>query len=267
MLSHLKKHLPPQPFGNYFEPFVGGGAFFFSEAFPKAQISDRNWALIQAYRRVRDKPDKVYQKIVEHRELLAKGGRDYYDQVRADFNAELHRRTITQAGRFIFLNHANYNGMYRVNLKGDYNVPYGHNAKPYMPSLKELEAVSESLKNVAIVHCGYDSIHERVREGDFVYLDPPYPQLDPKNSFVGYTIEGFSEIEQVRLATFAHLLHKRGAFVMISFADVPQIKKWYPGWRKYSTPLKRNISAKRPAITAEEVILTNYNEHGLLKLE
>jgi DNA adenine methylase len=259
LLPALLDRMPPNFKGRYYEPFLGGGSLFLANGFASASLSDINPHLINAYKMVRDYPQKLHRLLTKHLMNLQHGAADYYYAIRSEFNQE---RTfdIQQAARFIFLVHANYNGIFRVNQQGLYNVPYGHRVNPSLPRLTHLEAVSHLLQKneVKLDHRGYDSILELAKRGDFVYLDPPYPVLSPTANFTEYAVERFSEQEQHKLSEFAKTLRKRGVHVMISIADVPLIRAYYLDWNIHATTLRRNISAKRPAITATELIITSY---------
>jgi DNA adenine methylase len=246
--------------GRYFEPFLGGGSLFLAKGFKRAELSDVNLYLINAYRMVRDCPNDVHRHLSRFQLELEHGGEAYYYAQRYLFNIHVQESLPEEAARFIFLMHANYNGVYRVNRLGGYNVPYGHRSKPGMPGLDVLKQVSDRLNQpgVKIEHRGYDTILDLVKKGDFVYMDPPYPVLSRTANFTGYTVERFSEQEQHRLADFAKSLDQRGVQVMISIADVELTRQHYLGWYMHSTDLKRNVSAKRPAIIAKELIITNY---------
>ncbi len=261
LLPSLLERIPKDFKGTYYEPFLGGGSMFLANGFKNAQLSDLNPHLINAYNMVREKHEEIHVLLTKHQIQIELRERAYYYEQRLLFNEIGDSKGSDQAARFIFLIHANFNGMFRVNLKGHYNVPFGK-AKPSIPSLERLSELSQLLKHTkaGIQTHGYDSILHRVEEGDFVYLDPPYPILSRTAKFTSYTIERFSEDEQRKLAWFATQLHNKGAKVMISIAGVDLVHKLYPKriWHYFTTELQRNVSAKRPAIMATELILTNY---------
>lgn len=260
LLPSLIDRLPTNFKGRYFEPFLGGGSLFLSRTWRRAEISDINPHLVNAYRQVRDNPNDIHILLAKHAAELERREADYYYEIRDTYNSYRDRLDLEQAGRFIFLIHSNYNGIHRVNRAGDYNVPYGHRPKPHFPSLEQLHAVSKRLdpKRVKIEHRGYDSILPLLRSGDLIYIDPPYPVLSRTANFTEYAVERFSEEEQDRLAMFARAASERGAHIMISIAEVPQILEHYSLWHIHRTHLKRTVSAKRPPISASELIITSY---------
>lgn len=259
LVACLKAFMPDQKPKRYFEPFVGGGSLFFAHGFAHAELSDLNPHLVNAYHIVRDNPEAIHIHLAKHAVELEAGGKDYYLKQRNLFNEQdlKKRYLIEQAARFIFLIHSNFNGMYRVNSKGQYNIPFGSTDKPSFPSLDHLQAASRRLQGVSILHQGYEKIIDDLKQGDLVYLDPPYPVLSPTANFSGYTMERFSEIEQRTLAENAQKMVQKGAKVMISITKVPLIGELYPieKWEYCMTRLKRNVSAKRPALIVEELIL------------
>jgi DNA adenine methylase len=260
LLPSLLDHMPKHFKGKYFEPFLGGGSLFLANGFKRAQLSDINPHLINAYKMVRDNPDALHALLRCHVLNLQHEHADYYYQVRQEFNDATTTFDIYQAARFIFLNRSNFNGIFRVNKKGLYNVPFGHKLNPGIPALDHFLAASERLKQsgIELIHCGYERIIDSVKRGDFVYLDPPYPVLSPTANFTQYAVEPFSEREQHKLSEFAKDLRKRGAYVMISNAAVSLIRAYYLDWNLHTTDLRRNVSAKRPAIIVPELIITSY---------
>lgn len=259
LVACLKSFMPDQRPQRYFEPFLGGGSLFFAHRFAQAELSDLNPHLINAYQFVKDNPEQVHIHLVKHAFELKENGKPYYLEQRDLFNArDLQAAYLEeQAARFIFLIHSNFNGMFRVNSKGGYNVPFGSTTTPSLPGLDHLKAASDRLQGARLHHRGYEDIVEELQPGDMVYLDPPYPVYSPTASFTGYTMQRFSEIEQRELAVYADRMVARGAKVMISIAKVELIEELYPKdrWIHHVTRLKRNVSAKRPALEVHELIL------------
>lgn len=259
LVACLKAFMPDQQPKRYFEPFLGGGSLFFAHGFAQAELSDLNPHLINAYEFVKADPDDVHARLSTHAAWLATKGKPYYLLQRDLFNAQNLEpaHLAEQAARFIFLIHSNYNGIYRVNAKGQYNVPFGSTTTPSLPGLDQLRAASKRLQGANLYHRGYEEIVEELEPGDMVYLDPPYPIVSPTANFTSYTTQRFSEIEQRELAVHAHRMVARGAKVMISIARVDLMDELYPKdrWIHHVTRLKRNVSAKRPAIEVHELIL------------
>lgn len=267
LLSALIDHLPPpDQVKRYFEPFLGAGSLYLAKGFPNAVLSDQNPHLINAFIEIRDNPADIHRLLAKHLANLAACGADYYYEQRNLYNTT-DDKDLEQAARFIFLNHANYNGVYRVNKKGGYNVPFGKQLSPQVPSLTHLLKASRRLQNTDIHHADYHSILPLVQKGDLVYLDPPYPVLSKTANFNSYTVERFSEEDQVNVAKFANALRDKGAFVMVSNTLIPLITDLYKGWKYKAIPQKRTISSKRPPMTAIEMIIYNYTPHGKLPLE
>ncbi len=181
----FKKYIPTNLNGNtYWEPFFGAGSLFFLTQPHTAVVSDLNSQLIQFYITIRDNPLLLYKYISQ----LKSNKRNYY-KIRKLYNSS--RPSVKQSARFLFLNKTCFNGIFRVNKKGDFNVPYGKIKNPSLPSKPELLAISKLLKKVKISSNSYKDISKYVKTGDFIYLDPPYPPVNGGSSFTHYTIEGF----------------------------------------------------------------------------
>lgn len=261
LLSALLELMPPHFTGRYFEPFLGGGSLFLANGFSGAELSDVNAHLVNAYRMVRDHPHALDALLSDHLQNLQRQHAAYYYHVREAYNHDATIFDLQQAARFIFLNHTNFNGVFRMNRRGRYNVAYGHSIRPGLPNLEHLIAVSERLKmpGVTLEHRDYRSILSNARRGDFVYLDPPLPVLSLSKNFSEYSIERFSIPQQHEFAAFAQTLRKRGVHVMISTPDVPLARTHYLDWHLHATQIRRNVSAKRPAVIAAELIITSYD--------
>lgn len=250
---------PPANFdpklNKYFEPFVGGGAVFFDLLPEKAELSDLNEELVITYNVIKNDIDGLIKSLKKH-----KYEKEYYLKVRAKNPKEL--LNVEVASRFIYLNRTGFNGMYRVNSKGGFNVPFGRYNNPIICDEKNLRRVSKSLQKVSINHQDYKEVLKNAKKGDFIYFDPPYYPISKTASFTSYTAESFLEKEQTELRnTFAEL-HKRGCFVMLSNSDTPFINKIYseiPSAKITKVEAGRAINSKgskRGKIT--EVLVTNY---------
>lgn len=261
MLGSLIERLPsPDSYCRYFEPFLGAGSVFLACGFKNAHLNDLNAQLVNSYNQVRDHPVGVYQLVKNYAGLLEKRGASYYYQIREEYNEKLEEYSLRQAARMIFLIQSNFNGIYRVNGSGHYNTPFGWK-KTGIPDRENLILASQRLKG-AVITTGHDTnLRNKIREGDFVYLDPPYPKFSHTAKFDHYTHDRFTEKDHRALAATALEYHKRGAKVMISIPLVPLVKECYPlnkPWNYYVTDVKRTISAKNPALIVKELILTNY---------
>lgn len=290
LIGSLLEKLPhPTTFDRYFEPFLGAGSLFLACGFKDAVLNDLNAPLINAYKQIRDRPHIVHHLLLGHREAfekaekdgiccpeypvrnrIAQGGECYYYQLRTAFNEALPDDSPEQAARFIFLNHTNFNGIYRVNQKGFYNTPFGKKKNPHVPELEDLHRVSCYLKSASL-RVGYcNDLLNEIDRRDFVYLDPPYPILSDTANFTDYTIDKFDEQNHRELAAFAHEIDARGAKVMISISGTPLVEELYQArrpWRYHETEIKRTISSKNPPLVVRELILTNYEPYGILGVE
>jgi len=215
---------PPRDFDSnkhkYFEPFVGGGAVFFETLSHKAFLSDVNDELVRTYNVIKDDVDNLIASLKTH-----KHDKEYYYQIR-----EIDPNTISDvevASRFIFLNRAGFNGLYRVNRSGKFNVPFGDNKNPLICDEVNLRKVSRALEGVQINKEDYKTVLKRAKKGDFVYFDPPYHPVSKTSAFTSYTSTGFGEKEQIELRDTFMELHRRGCFVMLSNSDTPFINKIY----------------------------------------
>ena len=260
--------LAPPDFRRYLEPFVGGGALFFhlhnlGRVAHGAVLSDLNAELMTCYQVVQD--ETTLAKLIR---LLRRHARhvldaDYYYRVRAlDRKASFleSNAPVERAARAIFLNHTCYNGLYRLNSKGQFNVPYGKWRRP--PSLCDeanLWACHRALQGVDLHQESFEKCPERARKDDFVYLDPPYVPLSPTSSFTTYTGTEFREEHQRRLAGLFRQLDERGCLVMLSNSAAPLIHSLYRGFRFETVLARRAINCKpggRGEI--EELVVMNY---------
>ncbi|WP_299676523.1 Dam family site-specific DNA-(adenine-N6)-methyltransferase [uncultured Tenacibaculum sp.] len=258
IVSNLLENAPDHDIiNNYFEPFLGAGSLFFSNGFNRGFISDINPELINSYYQIKINHKSVYKNLVFFSKKFREDKQFYY-QVRKDFNTQIGKKTIIQASRFIFLIHTNYNGMYRLNKKGHYNVPIGK-LNPSIPGIKHLEIVSQKLKNIEIECSGYDSIMSMVKPNDFIYLDPPYPPYDWSNQQNQYTLNKFSREDHEDLFDFATQLDKAGCYVMISYPNIEFVKdKYEKNWNIEKLDIFRSISCKKERRKISELIIKNY---------
>ena len=250
---------PPEGFnsmvGRYFEPFVGGGAVFFDLRPGKAYLSDLNSELVIAYNVIKNNVDGLIKSLKKHKHT-----KEYFLKIRAKDPKKL--SDLEVASRFIYLNRTCFNGMYRVNSKGGFNVPFGKYSNPLICDEQNLRRVSKALKNVEIKCQDYKSVLKKARKGDFVYFDPPYFPVSKTASFTSYTKEAFLEKEQIELRDTFLELNKKGCFVMLSNSDTSFINEIYSGFkgvRITKVEAGRAINSKasgRGKIT--EVLVTNY---------
>jgi len=263
LLPELLKCIPKK-FNNYFEPFVGGGALFF-ELYnlgilenKEVYLFDINEELINSYKVIRDYLNELIEKL---KEFKVKHNKEFYYQIRELDRKEDYKNldSITKAARFIYLNKTCFNGLYRVNKKGYFNVPMGSYKNPQIVDEENLLEISKALKNVVIKHCDYKEILKYVKKNDFVYFDPPYYPLSDTANFTSYTQNNFLENEQIELFKTFKTLSNRGVFVLESNSDTDFIKNLYKNYKIEKVLANRAINSKankRGKIT--EILIRNY---------
>lgn len=254
LVVKLSEHLPKSISGSYFEPFLGAGSLFFYNNFNNPHLSDINPHLINSYISIRDYAEEVANRLVFHKKRVSK---EYYYKLREYFNKRKGQFTIDQAAIFIFLVHTSFNGIYRVNKKGEYNVPFGK-GKPAIPDITHLKKIQLKLKGATITNGMYEDIIPIIKPDDLVYFDPPYPPLNNTSFFQHYSIDKFPDKQQIELAEYAHNLNKIGAFVMISNAETPMIKNLYKDWKIKKVSAYRYVNCKAERVAVNELIITNF---------
>ncbi|MFM9877217.1 MAG: DNA adenine methylase [Rhodoglobus sp.] len=224
LLSQLLPHMPSQ-FGAYFEPFLGAGALFFLLEPGRAHLSDLCAPLVEVYEVVARDPEAVYSQLSDMNIL----DKDLYYRVRA----ERPTSEIRRAARFVYLNRAGWNGLYRVNNKGVFNVPYGRPATSNTIDFSNLMACSAALArdSVTIGVDDFSTIEDKAVAGDFVYFDPPYVTGHNNNGFIDYNENLFSWSDQVRLASLARRLQENSVHVVVSNAHHEAVLALYPTFR------------------------------------
>jgi DNA adenine methylase len=213
----------PENFNRYYEPFFGGGAIFFAIAPENAALSDINSDLINAYAMVRDRPGELISELENY-----ENSEGFYYEVRASRPSDI----IKKSARLLYLTRLSFNGIYRVNLNGDFNVPYGKKHHLSAFDLTKLLETSEALKGVSLSVADFELATESARSGDLVYFDPPYTVAHANNGFVKYNENIFSWADQVRLAEHARTLAARGCFVAVSNADHVSVDALYGDFNK-----------------------------------
>lgn len=219
LLPELVRHLPSS-YGTYYEPFLGGGALFFHLRPRRAVLGDANARLVRAYTGVRDSVDEVVRILRSYPPT-----RDTFEALRA--------RDIDQssdaevAAWFVFLNRLGYNGLYRVNRAGRFNVPFGDYANPRVCDEATLRACSAALAGAELVVSDFAEVAAEARRGDLAYFDPPYVPLSATASFTSYTSKGFSPADQERLRDQARALAARGVTALISNSSAPAVHELY----------------------------------------
>jgi len=220
LLAEIRQFVPGD-FGKYYEPFLGGGALFFSLLPPDARLSDSNQDLIEMYVAVRDDVESLIRAL----RRLRNCEEDYYRVRRA-----VPRTPAGKAARMIYLCTLSFNGIYRQNLKGEFNVPYGYKTHLKHYDIDRLREASSQLQRREILYGDFESAVEDAQRGDLVYFDPPYTVAHGNNGFVKYNAKIFSWDDQKRLARTALRLKRLGCHVIVSNADHPSIRELYPGF-------------------------------------
>lgn len=226
----------PLVFKRYHEPFLGGGAVFFALAPKRAYLCDINQDLINAYCAIRDQPHALIEELSNHRANEA-----HYYEVRSQHGS---LGLIEGAARTIFLNRTCFNGLYRVNRKGEFNVPYGRYNNPTVCNTENLLAVSETLRHVDIRCESVFQIGRRVRRGDLVYFDPPYDPVSASSSFTAYSKFAFGREQQVALSLLFKRLANRGVHVVLSNSDTPFIRDLYKDCNIRTVHARRAINSR-----------------------
>ena len=260
LLGELRSYMP-ETFGRYFEPFVGGGALFFDLAPEQAVINDFNEELINAYRQIKNNPAELINLLIKHKENNSK---DYYLELRsADRDGRISRMTgVERAARILYMLRVDFNGLYRVNSKNQFNVPYGRYKNPKIVDVDLLYQISEYLNenDVEILQTDFAEAVKDAQTGDFVYFDPPYIPLNETSSFTSYTHEGFSYEEQVRLRDTFKELTERGVYAMLSNSSSPLVEELYKDFNIYFVEAQRTNGAKSSSRgKISEIIVTNYD--------
>ncbi|UGQ07725.1 DNA adenine methylase [Streptococcus anginosus] len=260
LLGELRSYMP-ENYNRYFEPFVGGGALFFDLAPEQAVINDFNEELINAYRQIKDKPVDLIDLLLGHKENNSK---DYYLELRAaDRDGRLASMTdVERAARILYMLRVDFNGLYRVNSKNQFNVPYGRYKNPKIVDVDLIHQISGYLNenDIEILQTDFADAVAGAQTGDFVYFDPPYIPLNETSSFTSYTHEGFSYEEQVRLRDTFKELTDRGVYVMLSNSSSPLVEELYQDFNVHFVEAQRTNGAKSSSRgKISEIIVTNYD--------
>ena len=257
LLDWIKARLPKH-FNGYMEPFVGGGAVYFGLQPEKAIINDINESLINAYRQIQISPEEFVNVISEHDRKIADAGKEYYYKVRELYNDKLMRAEYDMelAVLFVFLNKHCFNGLYRVNGSGLFNVPYNNSVKESC-SRENILAVSRSLQKVCIKSGDFQDACELAKKDDFIFLDSPYAPLNP-TSFNSYTKEGFDIESHKRVAVVFRELTKRGCYCMLTNHNTELINELYADFNKTVVDVRRMINSDAKNRVGKEIIITNY---------
>ena len=258
LLPYLMNLLPPK-FDRYFEPFVGGGALltelYNKGLLKKGIISDTNKDLINLYKIVKTEPESL---IYELDRLNPENTAKFYYNSRKEFNKTF-RQTARKGALFLYLNRYGFNGIWRVNFKGCFNVPFGRHTNPNIPSIEKIMEFNKMLKKVTLLNKSFEYATVKAKRGDFVYFDPPYLPISKTACFTDYTSQGFTIEDQVRLAENFKKLNMKGVRIMLSNSDVAEIEELYKGFNLQHVTVNRTINSNTNKRTGfKEVIITNY---------
>lgn len=238
----------PDRYETYNEPFLGGGALYFALQPESANLSDINFHLIVTFRAVRDDVDGVIRALKIH---AAHHDKAYFLNARERLFKEKEPTKI--AGLFIYLNKTCFNGLYRVNSSGKFNVPMGDYKNPAILDEPNLRAASQVLQGTDIEQHGFGQV--KPRKDDFFYLDPPYHE-----TYDGYSGSGFGDKEHAELAEFCKLIDKKGGYFMLSNSDTPFVRKLYKGYTIENVAASRSVSCKGDQRGREnELLIRNYS--------
>ena len=260
LLTQIKERMP-EKYNNYFEPFVGGGAVTFALLPENALINDINKALINAYRQICNAPEVFLKAIKKLDNEMWEDGKEYYYFLREHYNDKLMKTEfdVELAALFVFINKHCFNGLYRVNGKGLFNVPYNNSRRVSVDENLIME-ISEYLQSVKIMDGDFEVACKEAKGGDFVFIDSPYAPLNP-TSFESYTKEVFDIESHKRLAKLFDELTARGCYCMLTNHNTDLINELYgnKGYRIDIVSVKRMINSDSSNRVGEEVIICNYS--------
>lgn len=259
LLDRIKERLPLK-YNNYFEPFVGGGAVLFGLKPEKAIINDINASLINAYKVIAHNTQDFLEYINTLDNGMWEDGKAYYYTLRERYNDKIMQEEydVEMAALFVFINKHCFNGLYRVNGKGLFNVPY-NNSRRSSIDLNLIVNLSGYLKNIQIMQGDFENVCQNAARHDFVFFDSPYAPLNP-TSFESYTKEGFDMESHKRLSKLFDKLTDRGCYCMLTNHNTEFINELYgkKGYRMEVTSVKRMINSDASNRKGEEIIIRNY---------
>ncbi len=258
LLSQLRPLLPSGvEHMRHVEPFVGGGAMFFARRPRRAMLTDINPALVSTYAAIRNEVEDVIESL---RRLASRHSKEGYYRVRERYNRDQRVCSAKRAAMFIYLNKTCFNGLHRVNRKGEFNVPAGSYKNPRILNEGALRAASAALAAADLECTSFESLLEHAKPGDFVYFDPPYEPVSQTASFTSYARDGFSRQDQSRLRDVYEALDRRGCKLMLSNSDVPFIRELYEDFHidTVAAPRAINCNAKKRG-KVSEVVVRNYS--------
>ena len=259
LIPQIRERMPKK-YANYYEPFVGGGAVIFDLLPANALINDINKALINTYRQICDTPENFIEAVDKLDKEMPEDGREYYYSLRERYNDKLMKSEydLELASLFVFINKHCFNGLYRVNGKGLFNVPYNNSRRTSIDE-EIIMKTSKYLKGVTIIDGDFEEACKNAKKGDFVFLDSPYAPLNP-TSFESYTKEGFDVESHKRLSRLYDNLTDRGCYCMLTNHNTRLINDLYgnKGYKIEVVSVKRMINSDASNRVGKEVIICNY---------
>ncbi len=259
LLEHIAENMPAE-YNNYYEPFIGGAAVLFAISPKRAFINDVNEQLISLYTQLKDNVESVISKVNEMDAVPCT--KELYYSIREQYNTKISNHILDAecAALMIWINKHCFNGLYRVNSKGLFNVPYNNKKSGKSIDENNIRAISEYLRSadIRITCLDFEKACDGVTYGDFVYFDSPYVPESVTASFTDYTTDGFALADHERLAELFKRLDGIGAKVMLSNNDVTLVRTLYDGYNIQSLNVKRMINSKAGKRTGREVLITNY---------
>jgi len=264
LLPEIVKYLPKMTSKHtYYEPFIGGGALLFELQPPKAVINDSNKELINCYKVIRDSLDELIEEL--SKDKYSNSETSYYEMRDLDRSTKQYEilSEVEKAARIIYLNKTCYNGLFRVNSQGQFNVPFGRYKNPNFLDDAVLRAVNKYLNsnNITLLNQDFAEAVKDAKRGDFVYFDPPYDPVSETASFTGYDVNGFNRDEQERLKEEFDALHKRGCKVMLSNSCTDFILDLYKDYQDTIIKVRATRSINSNALKrgrVDEVLVLNY---------
>lgn len=259
LLPELLRRIPK--FTTYYEPFIGGGALFFSLQPKKAIINDFNRDLVNTYIAINDDVDELINSLSTY----INDAEHYYKIRELDRKPEIFNKmtNIEKASRLIYLNKTCYNGLFRVNSAGEFNSPFGSYKSPNIVNETTLRAINSYFKSADITFmCGdFENALKGAKKGAFVYLDPPYDPVSASSNFTGYTNLGFGKDEQIRLKNACDKLNDKGVKFLLSNSATPFIMELYANYKIEKIPAKRIINSNALLRgNVDEVLIRNYEK-------
>jgi DNA adenine methylase len=260
IIQQILEHMPDE-YGRYFEPFLGGGSVFLSISPKNAVINDYNTELMNLYKIIKNNP----YGLVKILGTFKNNKSEFYRIRNLDRENNFLRANndTFRAARTIFLNKTCFNGLYRVNAKGEFNVPFGNYKNPKIIDSENIYRISEFLNkyNIKILNTQYSDSLKYVRKNDFVYFDPPYDPISDTSSFTSYTEKGFTREDQIKLKETCDLLDLKGVKFLLSNSATDFVLDLYKDYNVTLIDVRRNIAASTEKRTiVKEVLIRNYEK-------